>query len=331
LRLAQRPGAGIAREKSLVVAISMNAPLPEAQLNVYLDRKDRNMNRGLGLIWFAAVVSLGCSYEITWGEDNVGVGGDIADAGGGAPNLGPSDLPCDVQNVLATHCQACHTKFPPGALVTRADLLSASLTDDTLTMAEESLVRLQATDSTHMPPAPHERVTSAEIQSLRAWVEVGMPEDSCGMEADAGPDPYDTPVVCTSDKRWTGGNEESPNMRPGGACIHCHSEEREGPIFAAAGTVYPTPHEPNDCNGVSGKAEGAVVEVTDANGEVHTLEPNRAGNFMLEARGFAYPYTAKVVYQGRERVMVESQKNGDCNKCHTEAGSHDAPGRIFLP
>jgi hypothetical protein len=58
---------------------------------------------------------------------------------------------------------------------------------------------------------------------------------------------------------------------------------------------------------------------------------NDAGNFFLEAPSFAYPYQAKVVYQGRERVMVEAQMSGDCNDCHTQAGREKAPGRIFLP
>jgi hypothetical protein len=150
------------------------------------------------------------------------------------------------------------------------------------------------------------------------------------------PDPYDTPVVCTSMNNWTGGNRESPLMRPGGACISCHQKGGEGPIFSVAGTLFPTPHEPDDCNGVSNTA-GAQVVITEANGTAHTLNVNAAGNFYLESATFAYPYQAKVVYQGRERVMVEAQKSGDCNECHTEAGTHtdagtqNAPGRIFLP
>ena len=39
-------------------------------------------------------------------------------------------------------------------------------------------------------------------------------------------------------------------MRPGHACITCHTQEDEGPVFAFAGTVYPTGHEPNECYGV---------------------------------------------------------------------------------
>jgi uncharacterized membrane protein len=37
-------------------------------------------------------------------------------------------------------------------------------------------------------------------------------------------------------------------MHPGGACITCHTI-KGGPAFKVAGTVFPTLHEPNDCNG----------------------------------------------------------------------------------
>jgi hypothetical protein len=32
-----------------------------------------------------------------------------------------------------------------------------------------------------------------------------------------------------------------------------------------------------------------------------------------------------------ERVMMHAEMNGDCNSCHTEAGTEDAPGRIMRP
>ena len=52
---------------------------------------------------------------------------------------------------------------------------------------------------------------------------------------------------------------------------------------------------------------------------------------MLEKVGFKYPYTAKVLYNGNERVMHAEQTSGDCNACHTQYGTQDAPGRILLP
>jgi hypothetical protein len=254
--------------------------------------------------------------------------GTNATAGTGT---GSGEFPCEVQALLATKCQACHKLTPPGPLLSAADFSRPSKVDPQRTVGQVALERLALTTSLRMPPAPLEAATAAETAALSAWVQGGAKPTTCdATPVPTAPDPYDTPVVCTSMKNWTGGNKESPLMRPGGACISCHTKEGEGPIFAVSGTVFPTPHEPDDCNGVS-SAAGAEVVVTEANGTAHSLKVNDAGNFYLEGRNFAYPYQAKVVYKGRERVMVEAQMSGDCNTCHTEAGAEKAPGRIFLP
>jgi hypothetical protein len=95
-----------------------------------------------------------------------------------------------------------------------------------------------------------------------------------------------------------------------------------------AGTVYPTAHEPIDCNGTS--VSGATVVVTDAANRVITMNVNAVGNFYTQTQ-LALPFHAKVVYQGRERAMSAAQTSGDCNGCHTESGAMSAPGRIMLP
>lgn len=264
-----------------------------------------------------------------------GAGGSTSSGAGTSATSGTGtssgEFPCDVQALLATKCQACHKVEPPGALLSAADFAKPSKLDPQKTVGQIALERLQLTTNLRMPPAPLEAATAAEIAALSGWVQGGAKPTNCGQTpVPTAPDPYDTPVVCTSMKNWRGGNEESPLMRPGGACISCHTKEGEGPIFALSGTVFPSPHEPDDCNGVT-SASGAEVVVTEANGTAHTLKVNDAGNFFLEARNFAYPYQAKVVYQGRERVMVEAQMSGDCNSCHTQAGAEEAPGRIFLP
>jgi hypothetical protein len=146
---------------------------------------------------------------------------------------------------------------------------------------------------------------------------------------------YGTASVCTSGKKWTFGTAGSSSMEPGRACIDCHSMEN-APTFAVAGTVYPTAHEPNDCNG---KAAVQVI-LTDAKGQVFTLTANTAGNFACGSRarsgfqacaGFTPPYNAKVVSNGVVRHMVGAQTSGDCNSCHTETGTMSAPGRIMAP
>jgi hypothetical protein len=94
--------------------------------------------------------------------------------------------------------------------------------------------------------------------------------------------------------------------------------------------LFPTGHEPDDCVGAA--AFGAEVWVTDATGFIFAAKANRAGNFSLETRRpFEPPFTAKVVFGGRERLMLTPQTSGDCNACHTAPGAQGAPGRVALP
>ena len=66
-------------------------------------------------------------------------------------------------------------------------------------------------------------------------------------------------------------------------------------------------------------------------GAVTTLPVNNVGNFYSTNNFITGPFQAKVVYQGRERDMVEPQGAGSCNPCHTKDGYYNAPGRIMLP
>jgi hypothetical protein len=135
--------------------------------------------------------------------------------------------------------------------------------------------------------------------------------------------------TCLSGMKWTGGNEGSAQMHPGGNCIVCHSSG-EGPRFVVAGTVYRQMNEKTDCYGV----QGAVVTLTDATGAVVRLTTNKAGNFMSRGRGkehLTMPYTAKVVFHGVERAMGTPQSTGNCAACHTAQGANGAPGRIIVP
>lgn len=160
----------------------------------------------------------------------------------------------------------------------------------------------------------------------------------CGGAGDTvapAPDPFAAPSVCTSGVKSSINESEGPKMGPGWACNTCHADsnaatgENDAPIFAFAGTVYPSAHEPKDC--IASGSEGAEIEITDANGTVYTQLANPVGNFFDETEGFAFPYSAKIKFQGRERSMLSLQAIGDCNSCHTEKGDLAAPGRILLP
>lgn len=156
----------------------------------------------------------------------------------------------------------------------------------------------------------------------------GTSGSSSGASSSSGTGPeFATPTVCTSKTTWTRGDRGSPSMHPGVACIACHATEKDAPAFTIAGTVYPSAHEPDDCSGVSG---GAQVIVTDAAGKTLTLPVNSAGNF-YSTSSITTPFRAKVVANGKERAMAATQTVGDCNSCHTEAGTSSAPGRILTP
>jgi hypothetical protein len=157
-------------------------------------------------------------------------------------------------------------------------------------------------------------------------VDAGL-SDAGSVQDGGSVDPYDVASVCTSKTFWQFGNNS--DMRPGEACASCHKSHGGAPQFTFAGTVYPTAREPDRCN--SQTFSGLQIVIIDANGTSHTLSQiGSKGNFGTET-AYAKPYTAKLVYQGRERVMTTPQTNGDCNSCHTQNGASGAPGRLLLP
>jgi hypothetical protein len=143
-----------------------------------------------------------------------------------------------------------------------------------------------------------------------------------------GNDPLNAMPTCTSMSNWTGGNRGSASMNPGLACVSCHAADGEAPRFSIAGTVYPTGHEPDRCN--SKLPSGVAVVIIGADGKQLTLTPNGVGNFSSNT-AVKTPFQAKVTYQGRERLMLTAQSNGDCNSCHSQSGVMNAPGRITIP
>ncbi|MCA9590236.1 MAG: hypothetical protein KC657_33260 [Myxococcales bacterium] len=256
-------------------------------------------------------------------------GDGINSSGAGAGSGAVTGLPCDVQQLFENSCIGCHLGPSPVALLTYDDLVKPSA-DPKKTVAQASLDRMKSTTAP-MPPAPAVPPTPAEIATLEAWVNAGTPKGAActtppgGVDAGGGTN-YNTPTVCTSNKFFPPGADNSASMNPGGACITCHSM-RGGPRYTVAGTVYPTAHEPNDCNGVNA---GLTVVVTDANGAVTNLPVNGVGNFRSSTR-IAAPFKVKVTDGTKERVMVGTLTAGDCNTCHTEAGTNGAPGRVMAP
>lgn len=134
------------------------------------------------------------------------------------------------------------------------------------------------------------------------------------------------PAVCSTGSAWEGGDQESPEMHPGGNCITCHQSSGEGPSYAIAGTVMAALDDDTDCNG----AEAVTVEITGADGTVLSLPTNAAGNFFSKT-AVATPFKAVVKKGSAVRAMNTPQSDGNCANCHTAEGTNGAPGRIQAP
>jgi hypothetical protein len=149
------------------------------------------------------------------------------------------------------------------------------------------------------------------------------------------PDPFGVPARCSSQRTRDPNEAEAPEMNPGFACILCHAAsnaatgEADAPIFAFAGTLYATGHEPSSC--IGGGDGAAQVLVRDADGQELSALANASGNFLFEDAILKPPFSAKVLLDGRERAATTPHRNPDCNVCHTQLGEQGAPGRVVLP
>lgn len=245
------------------------------------------------------------------------------------------DLPCDLSAVIDAKCASCHSDPPsdgaPTSLLTIADLRAPSITDGSVTMAEQSIARMQ---DPLRPMPPGGGASDDEIAAFQGLVDSAYAGGDC--QPSAPPDPaFEGESVCTSGKSWPKNNFGNGfSMQPGKACNECH-KTKHGPNLDFGGTVYPTGHEPDLCYGVNGSSSSdVIVEITGSNGAVIDLHVTASGNFGRENTTLTMPYRAKVISANGERVMSAEQTSGDCNSCHTEDGQGDmstAPGRIVVP
>jgi mono/diheme cytochrome c family protein len=273
------------------------------------------------VVWFVICGAVVAACEAELVDDGLG-GGDGAGAGGAAA----SGLPCDVAQVLVA-CSGCHAGDRPSGGVrttSRADLLAASPDFPAQTVAERCVLRMRSTTDPMPPSGP---LSETAIQVVEAWVQAGMPEGDCQGSGGGGP----VELTCTSNQHWTLGNEESPDMNPGQACISCHASgiEEEGPLFAFGGTVFPGLHDEDDCYGST--PAGTTVVVTDAVGRVFQVPVRPRGNFYQEATTISFPIRAEVRRGDQVLAMKDPVGTGDCNTCHSAEGAEGAPGRILGP
>lgn len=178
-----------------------------------------------------------------------------------------------------------------------------------------------------MPPLSEPPLSANQLEIFEQWIKAGMPAGTCGAIPENPIEP-----TCASTKFWDPKATSTAEMNPGRACRSCHKTQAADFNYFFMGTVFPSFHEKDLC--MSPPPLGAKVEILDTDGNVTmTLSPNASGNFISSAvaAGVPIPYTARLVANGRSRSMVTPQKDGDCNRCHTEQGTEHAPGRLVWP
>jgi mono/diheme cytochrome c family protein len=106
---------------------------------------------------------------------------DAAVAADAAVEPVPSQLPCAVEEVLATHCQKCHGATAKNGvpLLTRDNLLKASPKYPTDSVITRVLVRSAATDMPMPPVGKGEPLTEADRAVLENWVNQESPIGTC--------------------------------------------------------------------------------------------------------------------------------------------------------
>lgn len=272
---------------------------------------------------------VGCYTGASLGVDT-DTGSALPGASKGTTVGANSGLPCDVAQVVTDSCASCHGTTPRGgaktSLVTIEGFQAKSDKDPSKSVGQLAVERMKdAAD-----PMPTDKLLPADkVAIVETWVNAGMPRGTCENITEPPPDPFfDKVVACSSGSMSR--VREGVTMKPGQACNECHAQKRER-VYTFAGTVYPTGHEDDLCNGVNGTTAGVSIVVTDVAGAtLGTIPVNSAGNFASNLR-VSGAYRVKVVQNGKERAMRAMPSSGDCNSCHTKDGAEGAPGRIALP
>jgi hypothetical protein len=336
------------------LALAPPTPIVGVRMPVGFDPNNPDQAADVGTIlsWIAGAPIAGCEAGAGSSDEGVADTGATSEAmpsDSSGADIEASGLPCEIDDLLERRCRSCHSDPPasgPMPLVSRDHLLAAAPSDGTKTVGERALERMMDPVAP-MPPAPGTPASAEEIAMMQAWIVAGSPAEDCGGggSSESGgepePNPFDAEPMCSSGRFWGDDDDGDPRMHPGRDCLSCHDEERADdpddddiPDLLIAGTIYPTGHEPNDCIGASSVDLRVIVQSMVSAEEV-TLEPNSSGNFLLHRSqapaGFEAPFQVKLVEGDAERIMPIAAPHGACNRCHTQDGTMDAPGRIVQP
>jgi hypothetical protein len=174
---------------------------------------------------FAALAVVACTATPSALEDGVGgtdptrPGNEIVTGPNGNPvETTATGLPCDVDAVLKTRCQTCHsseTKYGASApLVTHADLQKNGPGAGSGKKVYE-LVRERIKDTARpMPPSPNPLLTAAELATLDGWIAAGAKPSSERCTSEKAGDGV-KPLSCKPDTTLVAGSKFT--MQPGSA------------------------------------------------------------------------------------------------------------------
>jgi hypothetical protein len=157
----------------------------------------RHLNAYVFLLSLGVAYACGGSTKNDAGPSKSGpIDLDAGNAGG------PSGLPCDVEKVLAQHCQKCHAASPqfgaPMPLMTWENLNARALTDESKKVYE--LIPLKINDDAKpMPPSPNERLSAADRKTLSDFATAGAPRGPDSCENVTPPGTINPKVSCTPD------------------------------------------------------------------------------------------------------------------------------------
>lgn len=162
--------------------------------------------------------------------------GATSDAGGGLPHddaaasgidtggtAGGGTLPCDVNDVVVTHCQTCHAATPvygaPMPLVTHADWVAPAISNPAEQVLQRAMARVHDTASP-MPPITQPPLDAPSLATLDAWLAAGAPAGTTGTCTPPPPPPPPDTLPCTPTHTFlshASGDETAPFALPVGS------------------------------------------------------------------------------------------------------------------
>jgi hypothetical protein len=122
------------------------------------------------------------------------------------------------------------------------------------------------------------------------------------------------------------GETPGPLHRRGQPCLVCHGPDGPSEVeLSVAGTIYVRPDDEE-------VVAGAVVTITDANGDAQEAITNEAGNFYLpNPPGLIFPLKVGVKAGDRAANMRTAiGRDGSCASCHIAAGDAWHMPRVYL-